>query len=221
MTKIQKINKLAMEIQSIKSEKQRLSFSNSLFEAMYPWIERKAQWSYRAMKAYKGEYAEIKGCIENGILRWVINQDGHEPYDSEKGNFIGYIRGHVRNEISKYKYRLTADKRSISHEKLSLNAHLPDNNEKTYGNLTANTEQTPLEDSCNFKLDMESTLTEFAMDSKNGEKKADVVEKLINYHKFDKQNVAETLGFDSYTPLARQKVKRIKQEFARYLILAS
>jgi hypothetical protein len=217
MTNTQLVNQVAMEIQSIENKELRSLCSNQLFELMEGWIVRQSNKIYPSMKMYHGELEEIRGRIEDGILRWVLEQDGHEPFDSSKGNFYGYIRGHVRNELKKYKSKLTADQRNISHEKFSLNDEPQALNGNSFSDVISNTYEQPLETSSSFDMDIHTAISEFSITVKNGEMKASVVTKLINSHMFDNQDVAEAMGFDSYTNTARQKAKRIKKEFAEFL----
>lgn len=211
------INQLAMEIQSIESAEVRLATSNELFMELYPWIERQTKKQALLMASYNGDILEIQGRIEEGILRWVEKQDAHEAYDSSKGNFIGFIKGHVRNELKKYKSNLTADMRNISHEKFSLNDTASNDSESTYGELVSDYSVVSVQESVAFSTDMDNLIYEFSITVKNGDMKAQVVEKLINKHLFDNQDVAEVMGFDSYTNSAIQKANRIKKEFAQFL----
>ena len=211
------INQLAMEIQSLESEVARLQASNELFQEMYPWIEKQSRKLYSNMATYHGDLYEIQGRVEEGILRWVRFLDAHEPYSVEQGNFVGFIRGHVRNEMKKYKSMLTADMRNISHEQFSLNDTASNDSDSTFGELVGDYSVVSLQESTTFSMDMESLIVEFSITVKNGDMKAQVVEKMINSQLFDNQDVAEALGFDSYTNSARQKARRIKKEFAQFL----
>ncbi|MCY8048429.1 hypothetical protein MOC17_20455 [Bacillus haynesii] len=213
----QLVNKLAEEVQNTPYPELKDIYENKLFEELQSWIKNTARKYHNSMKAYGGDYSHIVGCVEDGVLRWVRNNDAHEEYDAGKGHFVGFIQGHVRNELKKYKSKLMVKSRNIESEGMSLNDSPSTDSENTYGELISDDATYSVGEEVADKLHVANLLDEFAASTKEGQAKADAIYKSMYPEFYDTQDVAEALGYETYNANARKKFERVRKEFQKFM----
>lgn len=211
------VNTLAEEVQNTTNEELKSLYANQLFEELTPWIKNQAKKVHSSMKVYNGDYSHIQGCIEDGILRWVMNNDAHEDYDSSKGYFVGFINGHVSNELKKYKSTLTVQSRNIANEGKSLNDSPSEDSENTYGEMLTDNPDYSIGDEVSDSMYVSNLLDEFSLVAKDGENKVQAIKMVMYPDMYDNQDIANVLGYETYTAGARKKVQRIRKEFQDFM----
>lgn len=209
------VNTLAIEIINAEDKEMKDLYYTSLFEELSDWTKARANKFYGKLRGYGATFEDIVGHFEDSIYK-VLEGKAFTTYDQSKGNFVSVVYAEARNPIKDYKDYLNGEMRSVQKQGKSLNEQVNDDADNSLGDLIAD-KKTNVADDVSNSLYVTNLLDDYSSKVKNGQAKAEAIRLTMYPEMYDKQDVAEALGYETYNAGARKKLQRIKEEFQKFM----
>ncbi|MBE7117281.1 hypothetical protein FT641_27295 [Bacillus paranthracis] len=219
MSKTTTINNLAMAYQNETCDSLRQVYMSDLLEELKPWIARQA--NQQAWATANGDARDFESIIYETIWKALNGQmysgKAIDRYDLSKGNFIGYLKNLLKSPLGNQRRYLNQECRSVKNEGFSLDdVNQEGDDMEANGASFADTSKKNIDDVVCSDVAVFNLIDEFAANVANGVKKAQALKLAMYPEKYDNDDVAKALGFESYTGSARKALQRVRESFIKF-----
>lgn len=210
------VNTLAMEIQNTNDVEVREMYGNMLMEELNDWIEYRVKSNYfNKIKGVGGNIDQVKSLVHETV--WKVATGQGTKFNPEKGDFVGFVYKALQNPINGYVEYQIAQSRDYFVEGNSLDEQVNDDADNTLGDLISDETVLSIEVTVSSKMVVSNLLDDFSVQVKDGERKVQALRLMMYPEMYSNDDVAEALGYVSYTASARKKVQRVKEEFQKFM----
>lgn len=214
MSKTTTINNLAMQYQNETCDSLKQVIMSDLVRELQPWIARQA--TQQAWSTANGDAKDFESIIYETI--WItLEGKEYDTFDSSKGNFISLLKNTLRSPFRNKRRYLNQQCRSVENEGFSLDdtdQEGDDVNVKSESYI--DTSKKGIDDVVCSDVAVFNLIDEFSASVANGVKKANALKLAMYPEKYDNDDVAKALGFESYTGSARKALQRIREAFIKF-----
>ncbi|PEM65352.1 hypothetical protein CN613_25770 [Bacillus pseudomycoides] len=219
MSKTTKINELAMSYQNETCVSMKQEIMSDLLVELKPWISSTAK--KQTYSTLNGDAMDFESIIYETIWK-ALDGQAYATYDSDKGNFVGFLNNALRSPLGNQRKFLNRECRNATNEAFSFNDRQqpsddpfsPMNGVETQA--VSDTTKLNIDDVVCSDIDVFNLLDEFSMHVENGDKKAKAISLAMYPEKYDNEDIAKALGFDTYCATARKALQRAKDSFKRF-----
>lgn len=218
MSKTTKINELAMSYQNETCDSLKQVIMSDLLVELKPWIISTAK--RQTFSTLNGDVMEFESIIYETIWK-ALDGQAYATYDIEKGNFIGFLNNALKSPLGNHRKFLNRECRVATNEAFSLNNEVTDSesgntlDSSNYGNIISDGTRDIGDIVCSG-IDVFHLIDEFSASVENGDKKAKAICLAMYPEKYDNEDIAKALGFDTYCATARKSLQRAKDSFKRF-----
>lgn len=212
MSKTTKINELAMSYQNETTDLLRQAIMSDLLVELKPWIKSVAKRQKEA--TLNGDVMEFESIIYETIWK-ALDGQFYTTYDIEKGNFVGFLNNILKSPFGNHKKFLNRECRVATKEAFSLNAIVSDESWDDASGIISDGKRNVGDIVCSG-VDVFNLIDEFSISVENGDKKAKAICLAMYPEKYDNEDIAKALGFDTYSATARKALQRAKDSFKRF-----
>lgn len=214
MSKTTKINQLAMSYQTEACDSLKQEIMSDLVVELTPWIKNKAK--KQTYSTISGDSMDFESLIYESLWKALngLSYSGQpiKPYNSTKGNFIGFLNNVLKSPLGNQRKFLNRECRTTANESFSIDAIVTESDEES----TVIASSTLIDDVVCSDIDVFHLLDEFSANVENGDKKAKAISLAMYPEKYDNEDIANALGFDTYCATARKALQRAKDSFKRF-----
>ncbi|PFW43817.1 hypothetical protein [Priestia megaterium] len=213
------VNTLVLEIQNTTDNEIRNMYGNMLIEELGTWITQQVNTNfYGKIQSVRGNREEVESIVKETIWEVAVGEKTTR-YDSSKGgNFVGFVYNALKNPVNTYAGKQTAKKRDVFKEGKSLNEQLNDDADNTFGDILQDETVLSIEVKVSSQMYVTNLLDDFETQVKDGVRKAQAIRLAMFPEMYSNDDVAEALGYENYDDnAARQKFRRVKKEFQRFM----